>query len=172
MGSACDFFYLSPQEPSVTSFLHLENNQSNVSSPTVARTSCSASKSSKSNLSPPVSAASATPPVSDGEKDDWKDNLYFNCVYAKPSTRKHKKWEGDGVLIVKGKSVTLKVGVLASMNRRLARVSIWLIRRTVPLSVSSFRFPPLILVKMGDFLIRSCLRLGRIQRANSWHRRR
>ncbi|KAH0617560.1 hypothetical protein JD844_015948 [Phrynosoma platyrhinos] len=33
---------------------------------------------------------------------------FFSVVWCKASKKKHKKWEGDAVLIVKGKSVTLK----------------------------------------------------------------
>ncbi|KAL7984182.1 hypothetical protein Chor_002752 [Crotalus horridus] len=33
---------------------------------------------------------------------------YFSVVWCKASKKKHKKWEGDAVLIVKGKSVMLK----------------------------------------------------------------
>uniref|UniRef100_A0A6A7FTU6 DNA repair and recombination protein RAD54-like n=1 Tax=Hirondellea gigas TaxID=1518452 RepID=A0A6A7FTU6_9CRUS len=33
---------------------------------------------------------------------------YFSVVWCKRSTRKHKKWEGDAVLIVKSRTVTLK----------------------------------------------------------------
>lgn len=33
---------------------------------------------------------------------------YFNVIWRKTSKKKHKKWEGDAVLIVKGKSFTLK----------------------------------------------------------------
>lgn len=33
---------------------------------------------------------------------------YFSVVWCKASKKKHKKWEGDAVLIVKGKSLTLK----------------------------------------------------------------
>ncbi|XP_061459089.1 DNA repair and recombination protein RAD54B [Rhineura floridana] len=33
---------------------------------------------------------------------------YFGVVWCKASKKKHKKWEGDAVLIAKGKSVTLK----------------------------------------------------------------
>ncbi|KAK9403156.1 DNA repair and recombination protein RAD54B [Crotalus adamanteus] len=33
---------------------------------------------------------------------------YFSVVWCKASKKKHKKWEGDAVLIVKGKSVILK----------------------------------------------------------------
>ncbi|NXH35362.1 RA54B protein, partial [Myiagra hebetior] len=33
---------------------------------------------------------------------------YFNVVWCKASKKKHKKWEGDAILITKGKSVILK----------------------------------------------------------------
>lgn len=33
---------------------------------------------------------------------------YFSVVWCKASKKKHKKWEGDAVLITKGKSVILK----------------------------------------------------------------
>uniref|UniRef100_A0A670IE18 RAD54 homolog B n=1 Tax=Podarcis muralis TaxID=64176 RepID=A0A670IE18_PODMU len=33
---------------------------------------------------------------------------YFSVVWCKASKKKHKKWEGDAILVVRGKSVTLK----------------------------------------------------------------
>lgn len=33
---------------------------------------------------------------------------YFSVVWCKASKKKHKKWEGDAVLITKGKSIILK----------------------------------------------------------------
>lgn len=33
---------------------------------------------------------------------------YFSVVWCKASKKKHKKWEGDAILITKGKSVILK----------------------------------------------------------------
>ncbi|XP_026987209.1 DNA repair and recombination protein RAD54B isoform X1 [Sagmatias obliquidens] len=47
--------------------------------------------------------------VSKGQEEE-PDSLvkYFSVVWCKPSKKKHKKWEGDAVLIVKGKSFTLK----------------------------------------------------------------
>ncbi|XP_074209054.1 DNA repair and recombination protein RAD54B isoform X2 [Camelus bactrianus] len=47
--------------------------------------------------------------VSKGREEE-SDSLvkYFSVVWCKPSKKKHKKWEGDAVLIVKGKSFTLK----------------------------------------------------------------
>ncbi|XP_067392698.1 DNA repair and recombination protein RAD54B-like isoform X2 [Emydura macquarii macquarii] len=43
----------------------------------------------------------------------WEDEphcftKYFSVVWCKSSKKKHKKWEGDAVLIAKGKSVILK----------------------------------------------------------------
>ncbi|XP_063780181.1 DNA repair and recombination protein RAD54B [Pseudophryne corroboree] len=34
--------------------------------------------------------------------------MYFSVVWCKASKKKHKKWEGDAVLIARGRSVTLK----------------------------------------------------------------
>ncbi|KAG1649713.1 DNA repair and recombination protein RAD54B [Nymphon striatum] len=33
---------------------------------------------------------------------------YYNVVWCKKSTRKHKRWEGDGILIISGKSAVLQ----------------------------------------------------------------
>ncbi len=33
---------------------------------------------------------------------------YFNVVWCKASKKKHKRWEGDAVLITRGRSATLK----------------------------------------------------------------
>uniref|UniRef100_A0A1B6KPC8 DUF2439 domain-containing protein n=1 Tax=Graphocephala atropunctata TaxID=36148 RepID=A0A1B6KPC8_9HEMI len=38
------------------------------------------------------------------------DKRIFNVVYGKPSKKKHKTWEGDGILEVGEKSLTLKDG--------------------------------------------------------------
>uniref|UniRef100_A0A8C8RUC6 RAD54 homolog B n=1 Tax=Pelusios castaneus TaxID=367368 RepID=A0A8C8RUC6_9SAUR len=45
-----------------------------------------------------------------GEQDEEPHYLskYFNVVWCKASKKKHKKWEGDAVLIAKGTSVILK----------------------------------------------------------------
>ncbi|XP_077023333.1 DNA repair and recombination protein RAD54B isoform X2 [Tamandua tetradactyla] len=42
-------------------------------------------------------------------KEEESDSLakYFSVVWCKASKKKHKKWEGDAVLIVKGRSFTL-----------------------------------------------------------------
>ncbi|XP_037597799.1 DNA repair and recombination protein RAD54B isoform X5 [Cebus imitator] len=44
------------------------------------------------------------------DQEEKSDSLvkYFNVVWCKPSKKKHKKWEGDAVLIVRGRSFTLK----------------------------------------------------------------
>lgn len=39
----------------------------------------------------------------------WMSCRYYSVVWCKLSRKKHKNWEGDAVLIVKGRSVTLKV---------------------------------------------------------------
>lgn len=40
----------------------------------------------------------------------------FNAVYGKVSSKKHKTWDGDGLLEVAGKSAVLKVNDLASSD--------------------------------------------------------
>ncbi|XP_073258771.1 DNA repair and recombination protein RAD54B-like [Porites lutea] len=44
------------------------------------------------------------------DSSDEKENacLYFNVVWGKMSKKKHKKWEGDGILITKGRTASLK----------------------------------------------------------------
>ncbi|XP_074637415.1 DNA repair and recombination protein RAD54B-like isoform X3 [Acropora palmata] len=41
---------------------------------------------------------------------DEKENssCYFNVIWGKMSKKKHKKWEGDGILITKGRTASLK----------------------------------------------------------------
>ncbi|MBW0466235.1 hypothetical protein O181_005950 [Austropuccinia psidii MF-1] len=34
--------------------------------------------------------------------------IYFTCLWRKPQARKHKTWEGDGVLCIKGSSCTIR----------------------------------------------------------------
>lgn len=47
--------------------------------------------------------------VSKGQEEEPNSLVkYFSVVWCKASKKKHKKWEGDAVLIVKGKSFTLK----------------------------------------------------------------
>lgn len=42
------------------------------------------------------------------ENTQVKETSYFNVLWGKLSTRKHKKWEGDGILEVKQKSAILR----------------------------------------------------------------
>jgi hypothetical protein len=44
------------------------------------------------------------------EQEEKPDSLvkYFSVVWCKASKKKHKKWEGDAILVVKGMSFTLK----------------------------------------------------------------
>lgn len=37
----------------------------------------------------------------------------YNVVYGKPSKKKHKTWEGDGILEIGDKSLTLKVSLVS-----------------------------------------------------------
>ena len=36
------------------------------------------------------------------------DTAYWTCCWRNPQTKKHKTWEGDGVLIVRGRKATLR----------------------------------------------------------------
>lgn len=75
---------------------------------------------SRSRLPPSaISSSSTSSSTLHDSFHDWEKNLYFNCVYAKQSTRKHKKWEGDGVIIIKGKSVVLKVRLFSCVPASL-----------------------------------------------------
>ncbi|XP_066434739.1 DNA repair and recombination protein RAD54B-like isoform X2 [Eleutherodactylus coqui] len=50
-------------------------------------------------------------PVTDRRSEEEEPShpaKYFSVVWCKASKKKHKKWEGDAVLIAKGRSVTLK----------------------------------------------------------------
>ncbi|XP_022357968.1 DNA repair and recombination protein RAD54B [Enhydra lutris kenyoni] len=63
-------------------------------------------------LDPPHTVHSAPKEITvfKRQEEEKPDSLvkYFSVVWCKPSKKKHKKWEGDAVLIVKGKSFTLK----------------------------------------------------------------
>ncbi|XP_077532436.1 DNA repair and recombination protein RAD54B-like isoform X2 [Haemaphysalis longicornis] len=64
-------------------------------------------KSSEVQLTPPQGIKGAAL-SSSGPAAVNKDARYFSVVWCKKSTKKHKKWEGDAVLIIKGRSATLK----------------------------------------------------------------
>ncbi|XP_045836321.1 DNA repair and recombination protein RAD54B [Meles meles] len=63
-------------------------------------------------LDPPHTVHSAPKEITvfKRQEEEGPDSLvkYFSVVWCKASKKKHKKWEGDAVLIVKGKSFTLK----------------------------------------------------------------
>ncbi|XP_027439868.1 DNA repair and recombination protein RAD54B isoform X2 [Zalophus californianus] len=63
-------------------------------------------------LDPPHTVHSApkeiTVPKGQEEEEPDSQVKYFSVVWCKASKKKHKKWEGDAVLIVKGKSLILK----------------------------------------------------------------
>lgn len=75
--------------------------------------------------------------MSKGQEEEEPDSLvkYFSVVWCKASKKKHKKWEGDAVLIVKGKSFTLKdlegkdigrgIDITCCLRFRLKLVYIW-----------------------------------------------
>ncbi|XP_041456750.1 DNA repair and recombination protein RAD54B-like [Lytechinus variegatus] len=47
------------------------------------------------------------PPRKEIEDDDGPKRHYYSVMWCKLSKKKHKKWEGDALLITKGRSVTL-----------------------------------------------------------------
>ncbi|XP_052032044.1 DNA repair and recombination protein RAD54B isoform X2 [Apodemus sylvaticus] len=58
---------------------------------------------------PPVHSASKEIIESRAQEEEGSSSLkYFSVVWCKASKKKHKKWEGDAILIVKGRSFTLK----------------------------------------------------------------
>uniref|UniRef100_A0A8C7A3Z9 RAD54 homolog B n=1 Tax=Neovison vison TaxID=452646 RepID=A0A8C7A3Z9_NEOVI len=63
-------------------------------------------------LDPPHTVHSAPKEITvfKRQEEEEPDSLvkYFSVLWCKASKKKHKKWEGDAVLIVKGKSFTLK----------------------------------------------------------------
>ncbi|XP_053414611.1 DNA repair and recombination protein RAD54B [Nycticebus coucang] len=72
---------------------------------------CSLEASALATLDPPHTVHSAPKEiiVSKGQEEDHENLVkYFSVVWCKPSKKKHKKWEGDAVLIVKGRSFILK----------------------------------------------------------------
>ncbi|XP_037659265.1 DNA repair and recombination protein RAD54B isoform X2 [Choloepus didactylus] len=61
-------------------------------------------------LDPSYTVHSASPEITVSKgKEEESDSLvkYFSVVWCKASKKKHKKWEGDAILIVKGRSFTL-----------------------------------------------------------------
>ncbi|EHB16386.1 DNA repair and recombination protein RAD54B, partial [Heterocephalus glaber] len=62
-------------------------------------------------LDPPHTVHSALQEITESKgQEEELDSLvkYFSVVWCKASKKKHKKWEGDAILIVKGRSFILK----------------------------------------------------------------
>ncbi|XP_075438826.1 DNA repair and recombination protein RAD54B isoform X2 [Ascaphus truei] len=56
----------------------------------------------------PLRVASEITECRDEQQEPSSFTKYFSVVWCKASKKKHKKWEGDAVLIAKGRTVTLK----------------------------------------------------------------
>ncbi|XP_037513099.1 DNA repair and recombination protein RAD54B [Rhipicephalus sanguineus] len=55
----------------------------------------------------PAKSTGTQLPLSEGS-GATNNARYYSVVWCKKSTKKHKKWEGDAVLIIKGRSATLR----------------------------------------------------------------
>ncbi|CAG8425657.1 unnamed protein product [Penicillium salamii] len=57
---------------------------------------------------------------SDGQpKDDKSDEKYFNVLWRKPTAKKHKTWDGDGIISVRRNNVFLRDTTGKEMGRRV-----------------------------------------------------
>lgn len=61
----------------------------------------------ESPSTPPAKSTGAQLPLSEGS-GATNNARYYSVVWCKKSMKKHKKWEGDAVLIIKGRSATLR----------------------------------------------------------------
>ncbi|KAJ5826659.1 SNF2-related protein [Penicillium robsamsonii] len=52
-------------------------------------------------------------------KDDTSDERYFNVLWRKPSAKKHKTWDGDGILSTRGEFVYLRDISGKEMGRKM-----------------------------------------------------
>ncbi|XP_069587811.1 DNA repair and recombination protein RAD54B [Ranitomeya imitator] len=103
----------------------LQPKNANVSSEDFVRSCGDELKSTKVETAQPAANASirskattgftapfrVTNPVTDHRSEEEEPSCpakYFSVVWCKASKKKHKKWEGDAVLIARGRSVTLK----------------------------------------------------------------
>lgn len=58
---------------------------------------------------PPTGKAGCFPGTAGPGSDCGQDGVrYFSVVWCKASKKKHKRWEGDAVLITRGRTATLK----------------------------------------------------------------
>ncbi|OQD62625.1 hypothetical protein PENPOL_c011G06032 [Penicillium polonicum] len=58
-------------------------------------------------------------PSSELTKDDTSDERYFNVLWRKPSAKKHKTWDGDGILSTRGEFVYLRDIAGKEMGRKV-----------------------------------------------------
>ncbi|QQK42142.1 DsDNA-dependent ATPase (Rad54b), putative [Penicillium digitatum] len=58
-------------------------------------------------------------PSSGSTKDDISDERYFNVLWRKPSAKKHKTWDGDGILSTRGDLVCLRDTAGKEMGRKV-----------------------------------------------------
>ncbi|KAJ5780023.1 SNF2-related protein [Penicillium paradoxum] len=56
---------------------------------------------------------------SEGVKDDTSDEKYFNVLWRKPTAKKHKTWDGDGILSFSGGFVYLRDVAGKEMGRKM-----------------------------------------------------
>ncbi|KAJ5274384.1 hypothetical protein N7505_002929 [Penicillium chrysogenum] len=57
--------------------------------------------------------------VTESTKDDTPDERYFNVLWRKPSAKKHKTWDGDGILSTRGEFVYLRDIAGKEMGRKV-----------------------------------------------------
>lgn len=60
------------------------------------------------NDGPPGSPQTPQPPAGSDSGCSQDGARYFSVVWCKASKKKHKRWEGDAVLVTRGRTVTLK----------------------------------------------------------------
>uniref|UniRef100_A0A669B7D1 RAD54 homolog B n=1 Tax=Oreochromis niloticus TaxID=8128 RepID=A0A669B7D1_ORENI len=60
------------------------------------------------NDGPPGSPQTPQPPTGSDSGCSQDGARYFSVVWCKASKKKHKRWEGDAVLVTRGRTVTLK----------------------------------------------------------------
>ncbi|KAJ5488370.1 Helicase C-terminal [Penicillium expansum] len=58
-------------------------------------------------------------PSNELTKDDTSDEKYFNVLWRKPSAKKHKTWDGDGILSTRGGFVYLRDTAGKEMGRKV-----------------------------------------------------
>ncbi|KAJ5382281.1 SNF2-related protein [Penicillium concentricum] len=58
-------------------------------------------------------------PGGESTKDDTSDERYFNVLWRKPSAKKHKTWDGDGILSTRGEFVYLRDIAGKEMGRKM-----------------------------------------------------